>query len=64
MKKFKMQSRFFSHLPGAEPEKFDETNPPWWLISKEYKWWWDKHVLTLNVGEVAKTDSQAIERTE
>lgn len=62
MKMFKMTSRFFSHLPGAEPKVFDETDPPWWLVSKEFKWWWDKHALALDVGETIETDFQCIER--
>lgn len=60
--KFKMTSRFFGHLPGAKPEVFTEKNPPWWLVSREFKWWWDTQVKKIQVGQVVETDFQKIER--
>ena len=61
-KQFKMTSLFFSHIPDAKPEYFDEHLPPWWLNHKENRWWFDKHVLTLDVGHSVKSDFQEIKR--
>lgn len=62
MKKFKMTSRFFSHLPGAKPELFTDDDPPWWLVSKEFKWWFDNHLMKIEVGQHLETGFQRIER--
>lgn len=43
-------------------EKFSSDSPPWWLISKEYKWWWGNYVLTLEIGEYVETAFRKITR--
>lgn len=62
IKQFKMTSLFFQVIPGVKSKFFDEHTPPWWLDHKEYRWWFDKYVLTLDVGESVDTDFQHIER--
>lgn len=52
------------HPTPTSTEHFTEDTGPWWLTGKEYKWFWDKHVLTLNVGETVDTDFRTIERIE
>lgn len=59
MKKFKMTHLF---LKGKEPTEFSEDNPPEWLTSKTFRWWWEEYVLKLEVGKSIKTDFQKIER--
>jgi hypothetical protein len=41
---------------------FDENNPPKWLLSKEFKWWYDDYVLKLEIGESIDSDFQNFER--
>jgi len=57
--KFRMNHLYFI---GVWVE-FLDTNPPEWLVSKNYKWWWDDHVLTLDVGCHIDSDFQRITRT-
>ena len=53
-----------------EPEYFDEDTAPDWLTSAnsvkgstmDSRWFWEKHVLTLEVGQTIKTDFRIIER--
>lgn len=68
MKKFKMKHRYFE---GVE-ETFTEETAPDWLTSRntiegstmDYRWFWNDHVLTLEVGESVMTDFQKITRVE
>ena len=63
---FEMTQRFFK----GEPERFSESSAPDWLTSKntikgstmDYRWFWNDHVLTLEVGQSVKTDFQIIKR--
>jgi len=58
--KFKM-----THLFSSGNETFfTEDSPPKWLISKEYKWFYQGHVLTLDINESIKTDFREIKRVE
>jgi hypothetical protein len=49
---------------------FDETTAPDWLTSKntikgstmDQRWYWEDHVLTLNVGDSVETDFNEITR--
>jgi hypothetical protein len=45
-----------------EPEEFLEDEPPEWLIGNEFKWFYDKYVLTLEVGKSVETDFHTITR--
>lgn len=58
VKEFAMYHLFFK----GEPELFSERDPPDWLLHKEYSWWFDEHVLTLNVGQSIKSDFRKIVR--
>lgn len=65
---FKMQHRFFKN----HVETFSENDAPDWLTSKntipgstmDHRWFWEKHVLNLKVGESINTDFQIIERIQ
>jgi hypothetical protein len=59
MKQFELQHLFFD---DKGPESFSTDTPPKWLVSREYKWFWEKHVLTLEVGGSIKTDFNKITR--
>jgi hypothetical protein len=59
MKKFKMR-----HLYFRVDRTFTEDDPPWWLTSDEFNWWWKDYVLTLEVGESIDSDFHRIERIE
>lgn len=66
--RFKIQPIFLSKYA----EEFTEETAPDWLTSKntvkgstmDDSWFWNRHVLTLNVGESVKTDFQTITRIE
>ncbi len=58
--KFEMTHNFFPDLM----ERFDETNPPSWLVSREFDWWYKDYVLVLKVGESIKSDFRKITRIE
>lgn len=67
--KFKMTHNFFKHSPT---EYFSEHDAPDWLTSKntvpgstmDNRWFWNKHILTLGVGETAETEFKTITRIE
>ena len=59
MKAFNMKHKYFNHM-----EQFTIESPPGWLVSKEYRWWYVKHVLTLEVGESISSDFRIITRVE
>jgi hypothetical protein len=50
------------HLMFGKAETFYDDAPPKWLLSQEYKWWYDAHVLTLKVGQSISTDFNEIKR--
>lgn len=66
--KFSMQHIIF----GGTPTVFTEHEAPDWLTSKrtipgstmDMRWFWNKHVLTLEVGNSTKTDFHTITRLE
>lgn len=60
MKTFKVQAKF---IPDHRTYVFAENNPPAWLIHPENKWFFEKHVLTLEVGDAIETDFTLITRT-
>lgn len=42
--------------------QFTDTDPPSWLVCRENRWFWEEHVLTLEVGQSIPTDFQLIKR--
>lgn len=56
----------------AEPMHFTEESAPEWLTSEntvkgstmDDRWFWQEHVLTLEVGEHVDTDFTSIKRIE
>jgi hypothetical protein len=68
MKTFEMIHKFFKKM---EPERFDEETAPDWLTSRntikgstmDGRWFWNDHVLTLEVGKSIDTDFRTITRT-
>lgn len=68
MKTFEMQHRFFS---SSQPVTFTEDTAPEWLkeggiagSTMDNRWFWNDHVLTLDVGKSIDTDFQTITRVE
>lgn len=67
MKKFSMVHHFF---PKEEPVIFSDKNPPRWLkgdgkgSTMDNRWFWDDHVMTLEVGQSVETDFNTITRIE
>ena len=67
MKTFSMQHVYSKE---SKPKLFDESNAPEWLTSEnttkgstmDDRWFWNNHVLTLNINESIKTDFQTITR--
>lgn len=59
-----------THLyADTPPEEFNEETAPDWLkfggregSTMDNRWFWNKHVMTLEVGETVNTDFQAITR--
>ena len=59
-----------THLyADTPPEEFNEETAPKWLKSggpkgstMDHRWFWEEHVMTLEVGETVNTDFQAITR--
>lgn len=63
---FEMQHRFFE----GDLMTFSEEDAPDWLTSKntikgstmDMRWFWEKHILTLQVGKSVDTDFRTITR--
>lgn len=63
-----MQHKFFDHVKT----NFTESNAPTWLTSEEtvkgstmdMRWFWEDHVLKLQIGQSVETDFQIITRVE
>lgn len=54
-----------SHLMFiGDHDIFTSDNPPRWLKHREYKWWYESHVLKLQIGESIDSDFQKITRLE
>jgi hypothetical protein len=59
-----------NHFENNEPEYFDEDTAPDWLTSTDSvkgstmdsRWFWNEHVLTLEVGQTIETDFRTIKR--
>ena len=59
-----------NHFESNEPEYFDEDTAPDWLTSTDSvkgstmdsRWFWNEHVLTLEVGQTIETDFRTIKR--
>lgn len=58
---FEMRHLFFKE---SSVTVFDETNPPAWLTHRENLWWFNDHVLKLEVGQSIDSDFQQITRTK
>jgi hypothetical protein len=66
--RFSMTHLFFN----TEPEIFTEDTVPDWLSScntvkgstMDGRWWWQDHVMKLNVGESIRSDFREITRLE
>jgi hypothetical protein len=51
------------HLSYEKPPvKFTEETAPGWMKSEAYFWWWEKHILTLSIGQSVETDFRRITR--
>jgi len=69
VKLFKMAHRFFLK---TEERTFTDQDAPDWLTSKnsirgstmDNRWFWNEHVMTLNVGQSVETDFHVITRVE
>jgi hypothetical protein len=66
VKKFITFHKFFNkENPILE---FTEETAPKWLkgdgrgSTMDNRWFWDKHVITLNIGEFVETDFQIVKR--
>lgn len=59
--KFSIKSISNNNVDAIE---FTETNPPEWLVSYEYHWFWVKYILTLDVGKSINTDFHKITRVQ
>jgi hypothetical protein len=67
---FEMRHRPEFRMP-SEPVRFSEKDAPDWLTSAhtipgstlDMRWFWNKHVLTLQVGGSIDTDFRTITRT-
>lgn len=64
-KRFEMTSLF----SDAKPEEFSENDAPEWLArggiegsTMDNRWFWEEHVITLEVGGSVKTDFRRITR--
>lgn len=68
MKHFLISSRFYKE----PPKKFAEDNAPKWLTGEgttkgstmDNRWFWEDHVLKLEVGTSIETDFHIITRIE
>lgn len=52
----------FKHITPRATETYAEDKLPSWLNHKDYAWFRDKHVLTLEVGVSVETDFNTITR--
>lgn len=67
---FKMTPRFPFPSLAPKAEYFDEDTAPDWLTSAntikgsthDSRWFWNEHVLTLEVGQTIETDFRIIKR--
>ena len=71
MKKFKLTHRIFVGNVTPKTEYFSESDPPKWLSeggckgsTMDNRWFWNDHVLTLNLNETVDTDFRTITRIE
>lgn len=59
-----------SHLAFEGVETFTELTGPDWLTSvntikgstMDYRWFWQKHILKLKIGETVETECRVIRR--
>lgn len=61
-KKFKVTHLCFE--PAPESEYFTTENPPNYLVSDVFWWWYQGYMLKLGVGEYIDSDFQRYERVE
>lgn len=65
---FEMRHRFLT----VKPVQFSEHDAPDWLTSvntnpgstMDHRWFWNNHVMTLQVGQSVDTDFQTVTRVE
>lgn len=57
--KFEMTHNTFKGI-----ETFTEDNPPAWLQSREYGWFFKDYVMKLEIGKSAATEFRTITRIE
>jgi hypothetical protein len=60
MKKFRMTHHIFETYVLY----FTEDSPPQWLTCREHNWFYEGHVLKLEIGKSIDTDFRKIERVE
>jgi hypothetical protein len=41
---------------------FDSSDPPSWLVGRQNSWFYEKHILTLEIGQSKDTDFRNILR--
>ena len=56
---FEATHLFFDKAP---PEQFPEHEAPSWMTCSENRWWYIRHVITLEVGAHIDSDFQRITR--
>lgn len=59
---YKEKTFSFKHLIFGRVENYSESNFPSWLTGKEHKWFFEVHILTLEIGETIETDFHLITR--
>lgn len=59
-----MKFKITHHISEKSVEYFTEESPPEWLVSKEYKWFYDEHVMKLEINESIYTVFRNIKRIE
>jgi len=60
IKLFKMKHLFFTDRCST----FTEINPPTWIIHRDNHWWWQEHVLTLDIGKSIDSSFNRITRVK
>ena len=53
-----------THLIFQSVKEFDEETAPSWLKCDENGWFWDDHIMKLQIGKSIDTDFNNIERVE
>ncbi len=41
---------------NTKSKEFSDDDPPKYLLSYEFRWWYEEYVLKLNIGEAIESD--------